>query len=203
MIEASCMFLSEWQAHQQKSDETWQAELTLQIFGSFLDRKSLELAWLLVNNPLALDEQVTIQIVFLPICRSFLINQEFKRNLQPLLQIPCTESQYNPAILPMVNHAAEVVSRMRRLYYAQLIDIPPDFSSTRTSQFKENRILFGNLSAQFLEKHTLLPQVRINHRVYNGIPFGLDPISFVQRILTKEISEQLQMQHLLPIELEE
>lgn len=207
MIEASVMLLSEWDAYRQKTVASWQTGMKFQIFGSFLDRQSLELAWIMANDPFTeddLDQKITVQMVFLPISRSFLINQKFKREVQQMLQTPSpasiTDIQYNPAIMSIVNHALEVVDRMRKVHYAQLMDILIHPRVSHNPHFLENRILFGNRSAQFLSRYTLLPQVRINQRVYNGIPHGLDISSFVQCILKSELIEHMRMQHLLQIE---
>ena len=209
MIEASLMLLSEWYVQQQKVVASWQSEMSLQIFCSFLDRTSLELARIMVNAPFAGDDpdhELFLQIVFLPICRSMRINQELKQEVQQLLQTPLTDPHYHLAITAIVRHALDVVGRIRQVHHAQLMDILVHPRLPHTPQFQENRILFGTPSAQFLEKYTLLPQVRINHRIYNGIPFGLDVSSFVQRILKLELIEQgdhVRMQNLPPIELHE
>jgi hypothetical protein len=206
MIEASVMLLSEWDAYWQKTDASWQSEMNFQIFGSFLDRQSLELVWIIANDPFEkdnLNQKIAVQLVFLPICRSYLINQDFKQEVQQLIQMPITfaDLHYNPAIPSIVNHALEVVNRMRRLHHAQLMDILIHPRLHHTPKFLENRILFGNRSAQFLSKISLLPQVRVNQRVYNGIPFGLDLSSFVHHIVRTELLEQVRMQQLLPVEL--
>lgn len=203
MIEASVMLLSEWDAYRQKTDASWQSDVTLQIFGSFLDRQSLELAWILANDPFEtddLDQTIAIQLIFLPICRSWTLNQKFKREVQLLLQTPLTELRFNPAIMSIVNQALEVVARMRQIHYARLMDILIHPRLPPTPQFQENQILFGNRSAQFLSKNTLLPLVRVNQRDYNGIPFGLNLPSFVNHIVKSELLEQVRMQHLLQIE---
>ena len=201
MIEYEVLLLPEWYSLQKKGKILHANKPILRLFGSFLSENSLELAWSLtsadnlevidilgVHNRLISPPNPTIQLIFIPISRTFSKNLHIKKALIEILENHPRKNGQVPDFSNIIRQASGEIDKSQQefihLYFRENIseDQNPKF------EFRVNKFFFGPITARFLQKIKDFPYIEIKNRKYHGIPMNLTLNDFLQKILLVELN---------------
>ncbi len=187
-----------------------QSRAAIRLFGSFLDEVSLKLS-VLLTDAVYVEEmaesiqnnsrdrsyppsQYSVALIFLPATVNPKANYVLKTKLESLISGRHT-AYGTERLISTILAIAERALTERRVKVKELMSRKPRQNHEYENAIRpwngiqrENTLLFGDLTAKYLDVLPILPQINIMDEVYHGIPLNYTPKTFVQRIILDRFS---------------
>ena len=188
--------LAQWHQVEKKSMRKIPDPKKITIFGSFLDKDSLEIAYKLVNSNTFSSNSLSpvIDLVFFPITRF----QDYYYPLFEKLEVFLLNHQIidiYPTIFEIITQANWIQKRAKQILNLQYnIDEKCDIFQFKSQNLIENNFFahnkeqYGLLAALYLKSIKQFPTIFIAGRIYNGIPLNFSLDQFLNSIIYDEIS---------------
>lgn len=180
----SLFTLAQWHWDQKKRKHLSLKPTKITIFGSFLDKDSIEFIYKFLNyQSYAFERAIpSIDIIFFPISKIKGKNDTLFDMLENLL-LNYDGIEPNQRILDIVSQATWLQRRSMQFLFSRFEISKID----ALTLFNRNKFLYGSLPALYLKEITQFPTIYIEGRVYNGIPLNFTIDQFIQSIIVPEI----------------
>ena len=188
------ILLDEWYIKHRLNKNFELGSIAMQVFCSFLDRKSLEFAFKLIQSDF-LDkflfkydeiEKPSILFIFFPVSPSNFINSAFKSKIEQICRSELNLQKFH--IEEILENAQNIIEKRYNIYRSYRIQ---DFEYNvlpKLENHQKNRFLFGELAAKYLEYIKFFPLILVKDRMYEGIPLNFSMNSFINDIIFKELN---------------